>query len=292
MEKYTIKSNLNSCKILFFFVFLQKRNKMLYSIITINFNNCDGLRRTIESVVNQTNADYEYIVIDGGSTDGSVDVIQKYSDRISYWVSEKDDGIYNAMNKGVRHAHGDYCLFLNSGDSFYDKHVLNKNLLSDNKSDIVVGRLVSDSDGMELFSPPSDDISMYYFYTSTLPHQASFIKTKLLKQYPYDESLKIVSDWKFFVETIIFHHCKVGFIDVPIAKFDMTGISTSNASKTWDEKMKVLRQMFPDRVLEDYKRMKDSECLTQTLTPQLRVNYRLDRYIFSIVRILLKLRKK
>ena len=292
MEKYTLKSNLNSCKILFFFVFLQKRNKMLYSIITINFNNCDGLRRTIESVVNQTNADYEYIVIDGGSTDGSVDVIQKYSDRISYWVSEKDDGIYNAMNKGVRHAHGDYCLFLNSGDSFYDKHVLNKNLLSDNKSDIVVGRLVSDSDGRELFSPPSDDISMYYFYTSTLPHQASFIKTKLLKQYPYDESLKIVSDWKFFVETIIFHHCKVGFIDVPIAKFDMTGISTSNASKTWDEKMKVLRQMFPDRVLEDYKRMKDSECLTQTLTPQLRVNYRLDRYIFSIVRILLKLRKK
>ena len=292
MEKYTIKSNLNSCKILFFFVFLQKRNKMLYSIITINFNNCDGLRRTIESVVNQTNADYEYIVIDGGSTDGSVDVIQKYSDRISYWVSEKDDGIYNAMNKGVRHAHGEYCLFLNSGDSFYDKHVLNKNLLSDNKSDIVVGRLVSDSDGRELFSPPSDDISMYYFYTSTLPHQASFIKTKLLKQYPYDESLKIVSDWKFFVETIIFHHCKVGFIDVPIAKFDMTGISTSNASKTWDEKMKVLRQMFPDRVLEDYKRMKDSECLTQTLTPQLRVNYRLDRYIFSIVRILLKLRKK
>lgn len=292
MEKYTLKSNLNSCKILFFFVFLQKRNKMLYSIITINFNNCDGLRRTIESVVNQTNDNYEYIVIDGGSTDGSVDVIQKYSDRISYWVSEKDDGIYNAMNKGVRHAHGDYCLFLNSGDSFYDKHVLNKNLLSDNKSDIVVGRLVSDSDGMELFSPPSDDISMYYFYTSTLPHQASFIKTKLLKQYPYDESLKIVSDWKFFVETIIFHHCKVGFIDVPIAKFDMTGISTSNASKTWDEKMKVLRQMFPDRVLEDYKRMKDSECLTQTLTPQLRVNYRLDRYIFSIVRILLKLRKK
>ena len=292
MEKYTLKSNLNSCKILFFFVFLQKRNKMLYSIITINFNNCDGLRRTIESVVNQTNADYEYIVIDGGSTDGSVDVIQKYSDRISYWVSEKDDGIYNAMNKGVRHAHGDYCLFLNSGDSFYDKHVLNKNLLSDNKSDIVVGRLVSDSDGRELFSPPSDDISMYYFYTSTLPHQASFIKTKLLKQYPYDESLKIVSDWKFFVETIIFHHCKVGFIDVPIAKFDMTGISTSNVSKTWDEKMKVLRQMFPDRVLEDYKRMKDSECLTQTLTPQLRVNYRLDRYIFSIVRILLKLRKK
>ena len=285
MEKYTIKSNLNSCKILFFFVFLQKRNKMLYSIITINFNNCDGLRRTIESVVNQTNADYEYIVIDGGSTDGSVDVIQKYSDRISYWVSEKDDGIYNAMNKGVRHAHGDYCLFLNSGDSFYDKHVLNKNLLSDNKSDIVVGKLVSDSDGRELFSPPSDDISMYYFYTSTLPHQASFIKTKLLKQYPYDESLKIVSDWKFFVDMIIIHQCSVRFVDIKIAKFDMNGVSTSDTQKTWEEKYSVLQRMLPYRVLIDYKRMKSSECLTQQLSPQLRMHYKLDKIVSRLVKM-------
>ena len=245
---------------------------MLYSIITINFNNCDGLRRTIESVVNQTNADYEYIVIDGGSTDGSVDVIQKYSDRISYWVSEKDDGIYNAMNKGVRHAHGDYCLFLNSGDSFYDKHVLNDNLLSDSKCDIVVGRLVSDSDGRELFSPPSYDISMYYFYTSTLPHQASFIKTKLLKQYPYDESLKIVSDWKFFV-------------DIKIAKFDMNGVSTSDTQKTWEEKYSVLQRMLPYRVLIDYKRMKSSECLTQQLSPQLRMHYKLDKIVSRLVKM-------
>ncbi len=261
---------------------------MLYSIITINFNNCDGLRRTIESVVNQTNADYEYIVIDGGSTDGSVDVIQKYSDRISYWVSEKDDGIYNAMNKGVRHAHGDYCLFLNSGDSFYDKHVLNENLLSDSKCDIVVGRLVSDSDGRELFSPPSYDISMYYFYTSTLPHQASFIKTKLLKQYPYDESLKIVSDWKFFVDMIIIHQCSVRFVDIKIAKFDMNGVSTSDTKNTWEEKYSVLQRMLPYRVLIDYKRMKSSECLTQTLTSQLRRSYTIDRLIYMIARVLLK----
>ena len=261
---------------------------MLYSIITINFNNCDGLRRTIESVVNQTNADYEYIVIDGGSTDGSVDVIQKYSDRISYWVSEKDDGIYNAMNKGVWHAHGDYCLFLNSGDSFYDKHVLNENLLSDSKCDIVVGRLVSDSDGRELFSPPSYDISMYYFYTSTLPHQASFIKTKLLKQYPYDESLKIVSDWKFFVDMIIIHQCSVRFVDIKIAKFDMNGVSTSDTKNTWEEKYSVLQRMLPYRVLIDYKRMKSSECLTQTLTSQLRRSYTIDRLIYMIARVLLK----
>ena len=72
---------------------------MKYSIITINYNNCDGLCRTIESVISQTFKDYEFIIIDGGSTDGSIDIIKKYQQHISYWVSEKDEGIYNAMNK-------------------------------------------------------------------------------------------------------------------------------------------------------------------------------------------------
>ena len=87
---------------------------MKLSIITINYNNCDGLRKTIESVIAQTTRDFEYIVIDGGSTDGSVDVIKEYADYIDYWVSEPDKGIYNAMNKGTRAAHGDFLLFLNS----------------------------------------------------------------------------------------------------------------------------------------------------------------------------------
>ena len=89
---------------------------MKLSVITINFNNRDGLRKTIESVVNQTYNDFEYIIIDGGSTDGSVDVIKEYADRIDYWVSEPDKGIYNAMNKGIDVAKGEYCIFMNSGD--------------------------------------------------------------------------------------------------------------------------------------------------------------------------------
>lgn len=88
---------------------------MKYSIITINYNNADGLRRTIESVVNQTYKDIEYIIIDGGSTDGSVDVIKEYGSQIDYWVSEPDKGIYNAMNKGILQAHGEYLNFMNSG---------------------------------------------------------------------------------------------------------------------------------------------------------------------------------
>ena len=95
-----------------------------YSIITINYNNADGLRRTIESVVSQTFDDYEYVIIDGGSTDGSVDVIKEYENKISYWVSEKDGGIYNAMNKGVKASNGEYLIFMNSGDVFYRDKVL------------------------------------------------------------------------------------------------------------------------------------------------------------------------
>ena len=95
-----------------------------YSIITINYNNAEGLRRTIKSVVSQTFVDYEYVIIDGGSTDGSVDVIKEYENKISYWVSEKDGGIYNAMNKGVKVAHGEYLIFMNSGDIFYSDSVL------------------------------------------------------------------------------------------------------------------------------------------------------------------------
>ncbi len=92
---------------------------MKLSIITVNLNNKDGLQKTIDSVISQTFKDFEWIVIDGGSTDGSKELIEKYSDYISYWVSEPDKGIYNAMNKGIKVAKGDYLEFLNSGDIFF-----------------------------------------------------------------------------------------------------------------------------------------------------------------------------
>ena len=94
------------------------------SIITVNYNNCQGLERTVNSVARQTYTDVEYIVVDGGSTDKSVDIIKQNENIISFWVSEKDNGIYNAMNKGVSFSHGEYLLFLNSGDYFADKEVL------------------------------------------------------------------------------------------------------------------------------------------------------------------------
>lgn len=265
---------------------------MLFSIITINYNNCEGLRQTIDSVVSQTYHEYEYIVIDGGSTDESVNIIKSFSGKIDYWVSEKDRGIYHAMNKGVAHAHGEYCIFMNSGDCLYDDKVLGRLADTDFQEDIVVGKLISDTSGQILFTPPIDKISLYYLYSGTVPHQSSFIRTELLRKIPYDESLKIVSDWKFFVQAIILSNCSVRYVDVFVAKFDMEGISTSNPERMWKEKEQVISSMFPPRVLADYKSMKASECLTQTLTPQLRHHYRIDKFLYGLGRMILKFTKK
>lgn len=261
---------------------------MKYSVITINYNNCEGMRKTIESVLAQTYYDYEFIVIDGGSTDGSLCVIKENSDRIDYWVSETDSGIYNAMNKGVAKAHGDYCIFMNSGDCFYNSTVLELFSKINMKEDIVVGKLVSEKNGKILFTPPQGDISLYYLYSGTIPHQSSFIKTELLRLYPYDENLKIVSDWKFFIQAVVVHNCSIRYVDVYLALFDLEGISTSNPEKMWKEKEQVLYNMFPSRVLADYKAMKNSECLTQTLSPHLRQHYKVDRIVYYIGRIFLK----
>ena len=113
---------------------------MRYTIITINYNNKEGLERTIKSTAKQTFKNFEYIVIDGGSTDGSVEVIKQYASEIDFWVSEKDNGIYHAMNKGVSHAHGDYLLFMNSGDTFHSPDVLNS--VAEYQEDIICGKVM------------------------------------------------------------------------------------------------------------------------------------------------------
>lgn len=261
---------------------------MKISIITVNYNDAVGLEGTVCSVISQKNDEYEYIIIDGGSTDGSVEVIKKYSDKIDYWISERDCGIYHAMNKGVAQAHGDYCLFLNSGDSFCNDNVLNHIIELGDNDDIIVGMVVSKDEKSQLFLPPSRDISLYYLYSGTVPHQGAFIKTDLLKRMPYDENLKIVSDWKFFLEAIILNNCTVRYIDDYIAEFDTTGVSTSNPDKMWKEKEQVLLGLFPPRVLTDYRLMKTSECLTQKLTPQLRQHYTIDKIIYRLCRLLLR----
>ena len=234
---------------------------MKYSVITINYNNSEGLRHTIESVAGQTYKDYEYIIIDGGSTDGSVEVIKKYADRIDYWVSEPDGGIYNAMNKGVAQAHGVYCIFMNSGDRFYEQNVLEKVNTVNPTEDVVVGKVSIDDENHIISPPPLGILTMYHLYSGSIPHQGSFIRTNLLRKYPYDEKLKISSDWKFFVQILILNNGSIRYLDEFVARYDTEGLSSSNPKLMRQEKEEVMSVIFPPRVLDDYRKMKESECL-------------------------------
>ncbi|MGM9733136.1 MAG: glycosyltransferase family 2 protein [Prevotella sp.] len=264
---------------------------MKFTVITINYNNADGLRQTIESVVGQTYGGYEYVIIDGDSTDGSVDVIRKYKANITYWVSEKDGGIYNAMNKGVKAAHGEYLIFMNSGDFFYDNNVLSDVCINIHDEDIIIGNVLA-SDTRTIISPPplNGNLTMYHLYSGAIPHQGSFVKLALQQRHPFDETLKIAADWKFFLQSIIFDNCSVKYINVNVALYDTSGLSSQNPLAMREEKEKVLEECLPQRVIDDYRHMKESECLTQALTPLLRNSYSVDRVIHKLATLLLNLK--
>jgi glycosyltransferase involved in cell wall biosynthesis len=217
------------------------------SIITINFNNLEGLKRTLESVVNQTWREFEYIIIDGGSTDGSADLIESQSEHIDYWVSEPDNGIYNAMNKGIHMANGEYLLFLNSGDYFYNNTVLQENQCRIANQDLIYFNInVIDDDAIFLKKYP-DQLSFSYFTKDTLPHPATFMKASLFSEIGmYDESLKIVSDWKFFMESICKFNCSYLRIDETLSTFHFDGLSSDPQNKVliFEEKQKVLKSGF------------------------------------------------
>ena len=199
---------------------------MKLSIITINLNNAEGLRKTIESVVSQTFTDYEYIVIDGASSDGSVDIIKQYVDKITYWVSEPDNGIFNAMNKGILKATGEYILFLNSGDWFVDKNVVKDFCESNFNEDVISGNIILNHN--EIWKTPlKEDLDFAIFYEATLPHPATFIKKELFNTFgSYNENNKIVSDWEFFLKCLVVKNATYNHFDRIISFFDLNGISS------------------------------------------------------------------
>lgn len=260
---------------------------MHYSVITINFNNRDGLEKTIESVLCQTCKDYEFIVIDGGSTDGSKELIERHAGSFSYWVSEPDRGIYHAMNKGIASASGDYCIFMNSGDCFYDENVLGRFLHYD--EDILVGKVAGSDGNTELFTPPERELSLFFLYSATIGHQGAFIRLTLQRSHLYDETLKIVADWKFFLQATVLDGCSLRFVPEWVCRFDTNGISTSNPERMWAEKETVLKELLPERILSDYRRMKSSECITQMYLPYLRKHYTVDRLISGLLNFLSRL---
>lgn len=224
---------------------------MKLSIITINYNNRDGLRQTIQSVIAQTYEDYEYIVIDGGSSDGSTDVIQEYQSHITYWVSERDKGIYHAMNKGANVAKGEYCLFLNSGDYFYNETVLNQAFNQNIKADIATSDLIT-TRGSIMLSPK--EVTMDFMLHGSLSHPTSFIKRELLNTHPYDERYRIIADREFFMYALVKLNASYQKLDGITSVFDTTGISSTSSRDVkemalWNE---AVANIIPPRVIADY----------------------------------------
>lgn len=235
-----------------------------FSIITVNLDNVAGLRKTIKSVLSQTWKGFEWIIIDGGSKDGSKKLIEENEAHVSYWCSEQDKGIYNAMNKGAAKATGEYLLYLNSGDVLYDNTVLERVHAIGLHSDIVSGQMIRMDNG-ELLRKYDSDILMQLF-NRTINHQATFIRRTLFNEIGYDERFKIVSDWKFWLESIVLHHCSFEILDLCIAKQDMTGISFSEKYREQHlaERKQVLDELFPPRVidtLEDYQSLRSQSAV-------------------------------
>lgn len=237
---------------------------MKLSIITINRNNAAGLEKTMQSVAAQTFKEFEYVVVDGASTDDSVEVIKRFAPQFGErlkWISEPDKGIYNAMNKGMRMATGDYYQILNSGDSLAAEDVTERMLEELEKQgfpSMLYGNMIKCfSDGHKLLvdSFGGKPITMLGMFTGTLNHNPTYIHRGLFEKYGcYDESLKIVSDWKWFVQSIILGGEKPKYADINVTFFDMTGISETNKDLDKAERKMVLEQLFPATILADYER--------------------------------------
>ena len=218
---------------------------MKLSVITINYNNAKGLEKTMQSVTSQIFKNFEYIIIDGGSVDGSQEVIEKYSDKITYWVSEKDKGIYNAMNKGIQKANGEYCLFLNSGDFLCTNKALEEIFTLDIQADIIYGNMLIDwGNGKKTHGTMPDIITTEQMYFDTLWHPVSFIKRVLFEKYGfYNESYKIVADYDFFFKTIIANKVTTKHLPILVSEYNVDGLSSKSENKILEkeERKKVIQ---------------------------------------------------
>jgi glycosyltransferase involved in cell wall biosynthesis len=220
------------------------------SIITVNLNNLAGLQKTMQSVFAQTFSDYEYIIIDGGSTDGSKDEIKKHENKLAYWVSEKDAGIYNAMNKGILKAKGAFLLFLNSGDCLINDLVCSQMLPVENfKYDLIYGNIIGIAKtGEKNVLKIPKILTLQYILIGTPYHCCTLISKRLFNDYGlYNESLKIAADWAFFFKVIVTGNATLKYMDVEVSYFLMDGLSSlpENQELIKEERTSVVNKELP-----------------------------------------------
>lgn len=256
---------------------------MKLSIITINYNNAEGLRKTLASVAAQTYRDIEHVIVDAASTDGSVDVIRDYesANRSSVhpltivWRSKKDKGIYNGMNIGIQRATGDYIQILNSGDLLAAPDVTERMMAAlhqasnikhqtsvENRIAIFYGNMLKSYDGKTIINRDTCGGDMYtpesflYFYKGTLNHDCAYIRRDLFEKYGlYNEQMKICSDWEWYVRAIVLGGEKPVYTNIDVTIFDMNGVSESygkNADIIKRERREYLEKILLPSVLHDY----------------------------------------
>ena len=319
---------------------------MKLSIITINYNNAEGLRRTLASVAAQTYPNIEHIIVDGASTDGSVEVIREYENQLNIthstinllWSSEPDNGIYNAMNKGieialgkrvvnafnrselvedknkgremdinalnrsersddknrgVQRATGEYVQILNSGDLLAAPDVTERMMaalqMKGNGVELLYGNMVKYdyTNNRTLGKSTEVEYSLRQYYTSTMNHDCCYIRRDLFETYGlYDESLKIVSDWKWFLQAIGLGNVRPIYVNIDVTIFDASGISETNLVLRNQERRQVLAELMPPAVLADY----DAHAFEMEQMKRLR-RWKLYPLVYFIERVLFKLEK-
>lgn len=221
------------------------KDSPLFSIITVCFNASEDLEKTIKSVSEQSCHDYEYIVIDGGSSDNTLDTIKKYSKEIDKWVSEKDEGIYNAMNKGAKMARGKYLYFLNAGDTLYDEDVLNRvSECLEDESVLVYGKYVVVNKKGKIVREVSRLLSKFSLRLGKkVTQQVVFInRAEFLTLGGLDERYPIASDFDLLCN-VFEHYSQIKFVNIFVSRYDNSGVS-SNLRKSYDDSNRVILQRY------------------------------------------------
>ncbi|MGV8093830.1 MAG: glycosyltransferase family 2 protein [Mangrovibacterium sp.] len=236
---------------------------MKLSVITINRNNADGLKKTVESVLNQSWKEFEYIIIDGNSTDTSLDIIKNCRHHSGWtafkWLSEPDTGVYQAMNKGIRMATGEYIHFLNSGDWLINNLAYEQlDAMTSWNTDVIYGNKIEVyKDGKEVLNKglAKSNLGFDDVYRGCIPHTAAFTKRELFQRFGlFDESYKIVSDTLFFLKAIGFGQCSSEYVDCSVSYFDMQGMSKradtlSIREREWKD---AREKVMSPRLMETY----------------------------------------
>lgn len=224
---------------------------MKYTIITPTYNSEKTLKSTIESVLNQSYFNYEYIIIDGESKDNTLNIIQEYAykfkeKRVAFkYISEKDTGIYDAMNKGIDLSSGKFLIFLGSDDLLYDNQVLKKLESEVDENKVLYGKVLKEKEGISILDEGMNKVTKYTLFRRPICHQALVTPKVLFKEVgKYDLTYKIKADHKWQIESIIKFGVKYKKTKILISRFSLDGISSRLIKETEKEAIKMFNNYY------------------------------------------------